>query len=150
MAFKLGVKVDLCMAYILLLILITMTHGHSGSAEEKNQRWIISTTKQVTSIKLATMVGLFFGVTLTVTLKTFIWLDYLFNLVSVSTFLKFFLPRPSGLWWLGEIYELWCHNNILGTPVPSYQILYCAVMCSNVSKLVMHSTLHQFVSFLDP
>ena len=36
MAFKYGTTVDLCMAYMLMLILITLTlmQGHSGSAEE--------------------------------------------------------------------------------------------------------------------
>ena len=37
MAFKLGMKVDLCMGYILMVISITLTlmQGHSGSAEGK-------------------------------------------------------------------------------------------------------------------
>ena len=60
MAFKLGMTVDLCMAYnMLMLVLMTLTlmQGHSGSAEEQIQRATISTTKQVISINLATTVG---------------------------------------------------------------------------------------------
>ena len=48
--------VDLYMAYnILMLVSMTLTlmQGHSGSAKDKNQCWIISTTKQATSIALA-------------------------------------------------------------------------------------------------
>ena len=39
MAFKLGMKVDLCMGYILMIVLMTLTliQGHSGSAEEHIQ-----------------------------------------------------------------------------------------------------------------
>ena len=39
MTFKPGMTVDLWMAYILMLVLMTLTlmQGHSGSAEEKNQ-----------------------------------------------------------------------------------------------------------------
>ena len=37
MAFKLGMKVDSFMGYILMVILMTLTQGHSGSAEEKIQ-----------------------------------------------------------------------------------------------------------------
>ena len=60
-----------------MLILVSMTltfmHGHSGSAEQTNERKIIiSTAKQVMSIKLSTTVGHVF---MTLTLKTFIWLD---------------------------------------------------------------------------
>ena len=42
--------------YMLMLVLITLTlvQGRSGSAEEKIQRRIISTTKQVISFKLVT------------------------------------------------------------------------------------------------
>ena len=60
--------VDLCMAYMLMLMLMLMTltfmQGHSGLAKAKNQRWIILTTKQAISVKLATMVDHFY-VTLT-------------------------------------------------------------------------------------
>ena len=44
MAFKLGMKVDLCMGYILMVMSMTLTliQGHSGSAEGKIQLWIIS------------------------------------------------------------------------------------------------------------
>ena len=43
------ITIDLCMAYMLMLVSITLTvmQGHSGSAEENTQRWIISTTKKV-------------------------------------------------------------------------------------------------------
>ena len=38
MAFKLGMMVDLCMAYMLMLVSVTLRlmQGHSGSAEENN------------------------------------------------------------------------------------------------------------------
>ena len=53
--------VDLWMPYILMLVSMTLTlmQGHSGSAEAKNQRCMLSATKQTISIKLATMVGHF-------------------------------------------------------------------------------------------
>ena len=41
---------------------------------EKNQRCMLSATKQAISIKLATTIGHFFYVTLTWTLQMFIWL----------------------------------------------------------------------------
>ena len=61
MAFKLGMMVDLCMTYMLILVLMTLTlmQGHSWSPKAKNQRKIFSTTKQATSIKLATSVSHF-------------------------------------------------------------------------------------------
>ena len=39
MAFKLSMNVDLCIRYILMVILMTLTlmQGHSGSAEKQNQ-----------------------------------------------------------------------------------------------------------------
>ena len=39
MAFKLGMKIDLCMGYILMIVSMTLTlmEGHSGSAEETLQ-----------------------------------------------------------------------------------------------------------------
>ena len=55
MAVKLGMKVDLCMGMVVSMTL-TLLQGHSGSAEEQIQLWIISTTKQ-TKIKHAAMVG---------------------------------------------------------------------------------------------
>ena len=55
MAFKLGMTVDWCMAYLISMTL-TLMQGDSGSAKVKNQCWIISTTKQATSIE-ATAVG---------------------------------------------------------------------------------------------
>ena len=51
---------------MLILISVTLIQGHSGLAEKKNQHQIILTTKY--SIKLSTMVGQFFYMTLT--LKT--------------------------------------------------------------------------------
>ena len=58
MAFKLGMTLNIFMPYMLMLVSMTLTlmQGHSRSA--KNQRWIISTSKQAMSIKLATTVGL--------------------------------------------------------------------------------------------
>ena len=55
MAFKLGMTVDLCMAYVLILVsmILTLMQGHSGLAKAKNQRWMLSATKQAISIKLA-------------------------------------------------------------------------------------------------
>ena len=47
--------VELCMAYILMLVPMTLMQG--GSTKAKIQRWIISKTKQAISIQLATMVG---------------------------------------------------------------------------------------------
>ena len=54
MAYKRGMAVDLCVACMLMLVLMTMTlmQGHSGSAKANIQCWIISKNKQATSIKL--------------------------------------------------------------------------------------------------
>ena len=51
--------VDLFMAYLLMLVSMTLTlmQGHSGSTKANIQCWIISTAKQATSITLATTVG---------------------------------------------------------------------------------------------
>ena len=59
--FKLGMTVDLYGAYMITLYSMTLTlmQGHSGSANVRIQYWIISTTKQAMSIKLATTVGHF-------------------------------------------------------------------------------------------
>ena len=59
MVFELGMLVDLCMAYMFKHVLMTLTlmQGHNGSAEDKIQRCIISTCKQVIRIKLATTVS---------------------------------------------------------------------------------------------
>ena len=61
MAFKLGMKVDLFMGHILVVVsmLLTLMHGHGSSAEERMQLCIISTTKQAIKIKLAATVGFF-------------------------------------------------------------------------------------------
>ena len=55
MAFKLGMSVDLCMAYMPMLVSMTLTlmQGHNGSAKAT----IIWTTKQAISITLATTLG---------------------------------------------------------------------------------------------
>ena len=39
MAFKLGMKIDLCMGYILMVVSMTLTvmQSHSGSADEQIQ-----------------------------------------------------------------------------------------------------------------
>ena len=67
MAFKPGLTVDLCMVYLLMLVLMTSTlvQGHSGSEK-------IQSTHQ--RIKLATTVDNFY---VTLTLKMFTWLDHL-------------------------------------------------------------------------
>ena len=61
MAFKLGMSVDWRMAYMLMLVSMTLPlmQGHSGLAKAKDQRWIISTNKHAISTKLATTVGHF-------------------------------------------------------------------------------------------
>ena len=72
MAFKLGIKVDVCReynAFMLVSMILTLMQGHSGSAKAKYERRIISTTKQAISIRLPTTVGHIF---VTLTLKTFI------------------------------------------------------------------------------
>ena len=70
MAFKLGILGGLCMAHNMLM-LVSMTlawmQGHSGSAEEKNQRLMISTCKPVISIELATTVGYIISIELATT-----------------------------------------------------------------------------------
>ena len=48
-------------------------YDHSGSANAKYQRWMLSATKQAVSIKPATTVGHFYE---TLTLQTFILLDH--------------------------------------------------------------------------
>ena len=57
-----SMTVDLFMAYVLMLVSMTLTlmQGHNGSAKAKSKRWIISTIKQAIRIKLATTVCLFF------------------------------------------------------------------------------------------
>ena len=59
MAFQLGMTVDLCMAYLLVLILMTLTlvQGHSGSANANKSALNYLENKQATSITLATTVG---------------------------------------------------------------------------------------------
>ena len=54
MTLKLGMTVDLWTAYMLILVSMNLTllQGHSGSADEKNQRWIISATNQVSLISI--------------------------------------------------------------------------------------------------
>ena len=61
MAFKLGMTVDLCMAYMLFSYQWSWPWCKvtGGRQRQKNQHWIISTTKQVISIKFATTVGHF-------------------------------------------------------------------------------------------
>ena len=65
MAFKRGMTVDVCMAYMLMLVSMTSTvmQGHFGSAtaikKTTPQRWIMTTTNQAISIKFATMIGHF-------------------------------------------------------------------------------------------
>ena len=56
LAFKLDRMADLCMAYLFMLISMTLTlmQGHSVSAKENIQWWIILITKQARSINLAT------------------------------------------------------------------------------------------------
>ena len=53
MTFKLGMTIDLCMEYVLMLVsvtlILTLMQDHSGSAEEKIQRRFISATKQAIS-----------------------------------------------------------------------------------------------------
>ena len=60
LTFKLGVTVDLWMPYMLMLVSVTLTQGHSRSAKVKKQKqtWMLSATKEAISIKLATKVGL--------------------------------------------------------------------------------------------
>ena len=52
MTFKFGMTVDLCMAYLLILVCMswTLMHGHSLSSKANIQCWIISSTKQATSM----------------------------------------------------------------------------------------------------
>ena len=64
---------------MLVAMISILMQGHSGSLNAKFQLGIISTTKQATSIKLSTTAGHFF---VTLTLNSFIWLDYL--VVSVN------------------------------------------------------------------
>ena len=59
--------VDLWMPYMLMLVLMTLTlmQGYGGLTKAKNQRCMLSATKQAISIKLATTVDFVFNVTLT-------------------------------------------------------------------------------------
>ena len=59
---------------MLVSMTLSLMQGHSGSAKAKIQCLIVSTTKQATSMTLARTVGHFY---VTLTLKTFIWLDHL-------------------------------------------------------------------------
>ena len=38
MAFRLGMMLDLCMAYMLMLVAMTLMEVHSGSAEEEKKK----------------------------------------------------------------------------------------------------------------
>ena len=58
---------------MLFLMTLTLIQGHTESTKVNNQCCMLSVTKQVISITLATTVGHFY-VTLTLTLQTFIWL----------------------------------------------------------------------------
>ena len=59
MAFKLGMTVDVCMAYMLTLVSMTFTlmQGHSGSAKAQKA---LNYLDNKASNKLDTTVGLFF------------------------------------------------------------------------------------------
>ena len=60
--FKCGMTVDLCMAYLLMLVLMTLTLMTKVVVVRQRQKFsdgIISTTKQATSIELTTMIGHF-------------------------------------------------------------------------------------------
>ena len=59
MAFKLGMTIEVSLAYMRMLVSMTLTlmKGHSGLAEEQIQHQIIPTTKQAVSLKLAATVG---------------------------------------------------------------------------------------------
>ena len=88
MILKLGLTVDLCMTYLLMLVTMTLTlmQGHSGLEMANIQCWIISAT-------LATMVGLF---CVTLTLTTPIWLDQ--NVSSWFKYLWILNCSPLGLY----------------------------------------------------
>ena len=77
MAFKLGMTVDLCMAYVLILVLMTLTlmQGHSGLAKAKNQHWMLSATKQAISIKLAIIMIIIIGIYNVPFRPDFLWYD---------------------------------------------------------------------------
>ena len=64
---------DAAYAQSVMLVLMTLTlmHGHSGSAKAKNESCMLSATKQSRSIILATNVGHFFYVTLTLTCNVY-------------------------------------------------------------------------------
>ena len=66
--------VDLWMP--MLVLTLTLMHGHIGSAKAKNQHCMLSATTQSTSIKL-TINGRPFFFYATLTLQTYIWLVYL-------------------------------------------------------------------------
>ena len=78
MAFKLGMKVALCMGYIVVVVSMTLTlmQGHSGSSEGENQICIISTTKQAIQIILAAKLGhdrLNFSLKIVSTIRLELW-----------------------------------------------------------------------------
>ena len=73
---------------MVVLMTLTLMQGHSGSAKENIQLWIISTTKQAIKIKLAAKVGhdkFYFSLnpsvpevsnysdTISVSCKTYVW-----------------------------------------------------------------------------
>ena len=86
MAFKRGMTVDVCMAYILMLVSMTFTlmQGHNGSADEKNLS--VELSRHLSKCHNGRLF-LFFYMTLTVTFKTNIY---------VLTIL-FYLAMPKGL-----------------------------------------------------
>ena len=92
---------------MLVSMTLTLGQGYSGSAEENIHRWIISTTKQVISIKLASTVGHFWH---DLDFETFIRLA---QLVTPSWSFCF---TPSFLWslctrtkWVVDVYCRYCY-----------------------------------------
>ena len=81
MASKLGMAVDLCMAYMLIGVSITfnLMQGHTGSARYKFSVELFQqqSKQQALNLLQQTVVGHFF---VTMTLQVFIWLDHLVSL----------------------------------------------------------------------
>ena len=81
MAFKLGMTVDLCMVYLLILVSITLTVGRQR--QNLSARLTLQLSKQATiSIQLAITVSHFY---VTLALETFICLDHLFCITDAFT-----------------------------------------------------------------
>ena len=127
--------VYLWMPYMLMLVSITLTmmQGHSGSAKAKNQRCMLSATKQAIRIKLSTTVGLFFFLRdfdlSNVYMACPTWFLLLLSIFLSSFFLSFFLCLPSFFLHLLIFPRLWLYlDKLLIEPKPVGRLVWAWIV----------------------